>query len=131
MKYICYEYYVSKFRGSLVPEDEFGYLAEAAENVIDILVTTPITRVTENVKRAVAYEIETLFSQGGTDALTGLATITSGIDEKLGDYSLGTPYVSNDKRIYSIGGVPVAGLTLALLKKEGLMGRCIYAEGEL
>ena len=131
MKYICYEYYVSKFRGSLVPEDEFGYLAEAAENVIDILVTTPITKVTENVKRAVAYELETLFSQGGTDALTGLATITSGIDEKLGDYSLGTPYVSNDKRIYSIGGVPVAGLTLALLKKEGLMGRCIYAEGEL
>ena len=131
MKYICYEYYVSKFRGSLVPEDEFGYLAEGAENVVDLLVTTPITRVTENVKRAVAYEIETLFSQGGTDALTGLATITSGIDEKLGDYSLGTPYVSNDKRIYSIGGVPVAGLTLALLKKEGLMGRCIYAEGEL
>ena len=131
MKYICYEYYVSKFRGSLVPEDEFGYLAEAAENVVDLLVTTPITRVTENVKRAVAYELETLFSQGGTDALTGLATITSGIDEKLGDYSLGTPYVSNDKRIYSIGGVPVAGLTLALLKKEGLMGRCIYAEGEL
>lgn len=131
MKYICYEYYVSKFRGSLVPEDEFGYLADAAENVVDLLVTTPITRVTENVKRAVAYEIETLFSQGGTDALTGLATITSGIDEKLGDYSLGTPYVSNDKRIYSIGGVPVAGLTLALLKKEGLMGRCIYAEGEL
>lgn len=131
MKYICYEYYVLKFRGSLVPEDEFGYLADAAENVIDLLVTTPITKVTENVKRAVAYEIETLFSQGGTDALTGLATITSGIDERLGDYSLGTPYVSNEKRIYSIGGVPVAGLTLALLKKEGLMGRCIYAEGEL
>lgn len=131
MKYICYEYYVSKFRGSLVPEDEFGYLADAAENVIDLLVTTPITKVTENVKRAAAYQLETLFSQGGTDALTGLATITSGIDEKLGDYSLGTPYVSNEKRIYSIGGVPVAGLTLALLKKEGLMGRCIYAEGEL
>ena len=128
MKYICYEYYVSNFGGSLVPEDEFGYLAEAAENVIDILVTSPISKVTENVKRAAAYELETLYSQGGTDALTGLATITSGIDEKLGDYSLGTPYVSNEKRIYSIGGVPVAGLTLALLKKEGLMGRCVYVE---
>ena len=50
MKYICYEYYVSNFGGSLVPEDEFGYLAEAAENVIDILVTSPISKVTENVK---------------------------------------------------------------------------------
>ena len=128
MKYICYEYYVSNFGGSLVPEDEFGYLANAAEDVIDMLVTTTITAVTNNVRRAAAYELETLYSQGGTDALTGLASITSGIDEKLGDYSLGTPYVSNEKRIYSIGGVPVAGLTLALLKKDGLMGRCIYAE---
>ena len=130
MKYICYEYYVSNFGGSLVPEDEFVYLANAAENIIDILVSDPIKNVTENVKRATAYELETLYSQGGTDALTGLATITSGIDEKFGDYALGTPYVSNEKRIYSIGGVPVAGLTLALLKKEGLMGRCVYAEAE-
>ncbi len=131
MKYICYEYYVSNFGGSLVPEDEFGYLADAAETIIDILVTTPVINVTENVKKAAAYELETLYSQGGTDALTGLATITSGIDEKLGDYALGTPYVSNEKRIYSVGGVPVAGLTLALLKKEGLMGRCVYTEETL
>lgn len=131
MQYICYEYYVSHFCGSAVPEEEFDYLASAASTIIDVLVTSPISDITDNVRRAAAYEVEALFAQGGIDALGGLASITSGIDERLGDYSIGTPYVSNEKRCYSIGGVPVAGLTLALLKKEGLMSRCIYLEGEI
>lgn len=131
MQYICYEYYISHFGGSAVPEEEFDYLASAASTVIDVLVTSPICDITDNVRRAAAYEVEALFAQGGIDALSGLASITSGIDEHLGDYSIGTPYVSNEKRCYSIGGVPVSGLTLALLKKEGLMSRCVYAEGEI
>ena len=65
------------------------------------------------------------------DALAGLATVTSGIDEKLGDYSIGTPYVANEKRCYSIGGIPVSGLTIAILRREGLMSRCVYGEDGL
>ena len=64
-------------------------------------------------------------------AIAGLAAVTSGIDEKLGDYSIGTPYVSNQKRCFSIGGVPVSGMTVAILKKEGLMSRCVYTEESL
>ena len=128
MNYICYEYYISRFGGSVVPENEFDYLSEAASAIIDVLVTNPISNVTDRIRLAAAYEVEALFAQGGVDALGGLAAITSGIDEKLGDYSIGTPYVSNEKRCYSIGGVPVSGLTLAILKKEGLMTRCVYEE---
>lgn len=131
MQYICYDYYVSHFGGSAIPEAEFDYLASAASTVIDILVTSPIREITNNVRLAAIYEAETLFAQGGVDAIGGLAAITSGIDERIGDYSIGTPYVSNEKRCYSVGGVPVSGLTLALLKKEGLMSRCVYEEGEV
>ena len=125
--YISYEYYISGFGGCLIPEAEFDPLASAATDIIGVLVTSPITAVTEEIRRAAAYEAETLFSQGGTDALSGLAAVTSGIDEKLGDYSVGTPYVSNEKRCYSIGGVPVSGMTLAILRRAGYMSRCVFA----
>lgn len=126
--YISYEYYISGFGGSLIPESEFESLASAATDIIDLLVTSPITVITDSIRRAAAYEAETLFSQGGSDALSGLAAVTSGIDEKLGDYSIGTPYVANEKRCYSIGGVPVSGLTLAILRKTGHMSRCVFQE---
>jgi hypothetical protein len=129
--YLSYETYVSGFGGSIVPEEEFDALSRAASAVIDLLVTDPIVSVTDTVRLAAAYEIETLFAQGGTDALAGLATVTSGITEKLGDYSISTPYVANEKRCYSIGGIPVSGITLFLLKKAGLMTRCVYREETL
>lgn len=124
--YLTYEHYVTEFGGRIVPEEEFDALSEATTTIIDLLVHTPITEVSSTIRRAAFYQIELLFAQGGNDALSGLATVTSGIDEKLGDYSIGTPYVANDKRCYSIGGVPVSGLTLMILRKEGLMCRCVY-----
>ncbi len=131
MSYISYDYYINVFNGGSIPMEEFDYLASAASTVVDTLVTRPITNINDNIRLAVAYEADTLYIQGGADALSGFAGITSGVDERLGDYSIGTPYVSNEKRCYSIGGVPVSGLTLAILKKEGLMSRCVYAEGDI
>ena len=126
MKYISYDYYISIFEGSVIPEEEFSYLASAASTIVDLLVSSPITAITDNIRLAVAHQAETLYAQGGVDALSGLAAVTSGIDEKLGDYTIGTPYVANEKRCYSIGGVPISGMTVAILKKAGLMSRCIY-----
>ena len=131
MKYISYDYYISGFGGSAIPEEEVGYVASAASTVVDMLVSQPISVITDKIRLAVAYEAETLHAQGGVDAVSGLAAVTSGIDEKLGDYSIGTPYVSNQKRCFSIGGVPVSGMTVAILKSAGLMSRCVYAEGDI
>ncbi len=130
MSYLSYETYISGFGGYAVPEEEFDYLAEAATTILDLLVTKPIAIVNDRIRMATAYQIELLYAQGGVDALAGLAAVTSGIDEKLGDYTIGTPYVANEKRCYSIGGVPVSGLTLAILRKEGLISRCLYEEEE-
>lgn len=126
--YICYEYYISSFGGTTVPENEFDALCRAASTIVDLLVSKPICTVSKIIKDAVAYQVDTLYIQGGVDALSGFASIASGIDEKVGDFSLGTPYVSNEKRIYSMGGVPISGMTLSLLRKANLMGRCIYEE---
>ena len=128
MNYLSYETYVSGFGGSAVPEEEFDYLASAASAIVDLLVSRPRAAVTDSVRLAVAYQVEVLYAQGGIDALGGLATVTSGIDERLGDYSIGTPYVANERRCYSIGGIPVSGMTVAILRREGLMGRCVYGE---
>lgn len=131
MSYISYDYYINHFNGNSVPIEEFDYIASAASTVVDSLVIRPITDINDNIRRAVAYEADTLYIQGGADAISGFAGITSGVDEKLGQYSIGTPYVSNEKRCYSIGGVPVSGLTLAILKSEGLMSRCVYTEDDI
>lgn len=131
MAYLSYEEYVAGFHGRAVPEEEFDYLANAASAIIDLLVSRPLVELTPAIHLATAYQVELLFAQGGMDALAGLATVTSGIDEKLGDYSIGTPYVANEKRCYSIGGIPVSGLTVAILRREGLMSRCVYGEDGL
>ena len=131
MKYISYDYYVSNYCGNAIPEEEFTYIASAAGTVVDLLVSSPISVITDKIRLAVAYEAETLYAQGGIDAVSGLAAVTSGIDEKLGDYSIGTPYVSNQKRCFSIGGVPVSGMTVALLKSAGLMSRCVFAGDDI
>ena len=131
MAYLSYEEYVAGFHGSAVPEEEFEYLANAASAIIDLLVTRPVPEASCAIQLAAAYQVELLFAQGGMDALAGLATVTSGIDEKLGDYSIGTPYVAHEKRCYSIGGIPVSGLTGAILRREGLMSRCVYGEDGL
>ncbi len=128
MKYLTYEAYVAAFGGSAVPEEEFDYLSNAASAIVDLLVSRPLTEITDAIRLAVAYQIETLHAQGGIDALSGLATVTSGIDEKLGDYSIGTPYVANERRCYSIGGIPVSGITVSILRREGLMSRHVYRE---
>ena len=58
--YINYEYYVSGFGGSLIPESEFDALASAATDIIGILVSRPVSTVTDSIRRAAAYEAETV-----------------------------------------------------------------------
>lgn len=128
MAYIDYSYYTNTFGGDVIPESEFDYMAARASDIVDLLVMKPVGSVTDSIKKAVAYEAETLFAQGGIDAVTGMGTTTSGITESLGDYRISTPYVSNEKRTYSVGGTPVSGFTLGILVREGLMSRCVFSE---
>lgn len=127
MGYIDKNYYDNIFGGEPFDESEFKLLARAAGDLCDAIVTVPITEVTENVRRAVCYEIELLHRQGGAEAYTGMATSTPGIVEKVGDLSFSnSPYSASSARMLSFGGLPVSPISYALLRADGLTCRAVY-----
>lgn len=128
--YIDTEYYSNIFNGSAIPPEEFERLAQMASDFIDSVVYLPIKDVTDNVKRATAYQMEMLYSQGGVDAVTGNASASAGT-ERLGDYSIsggtssGNP--QNGSTTLMVNGIPISALAVSLLRREGLMRRWAYA----
>ena len=135
MPYIDFNYYTKEFCGTNVMEDEFPSLERMACDVIDSIVSFPIDtgalppECVELVKKATAYQVETLFMQGGVDAIVGMAA-QSADTEQLADYriSKGSTATSSKVIIPSIGGVPVSQMALSMLRRAGLMTRWAYAK---
>lgn len=128
MQYITAEYYNNEFHGTAIDANELTRLIDAASVAIDMAVVSPITTVTDNVKKATAYEVECLYQQGGIDAVTGFAATGGGKSERLGDYSVsaGSGAAEGGQGITYINGVPLSPLALALLRKDGLLNRWAY-----
>ena len=131
MAYIDYSYYSETFHGSRIRPSDFERLAEVASDIIDTVCTRAITESTdmELVKKAVAYQVEHLHGQGGMDAITGSATVSQITSESLDDYSISTGQNESAKsEMYSLNGIPVSALAIAMLKRAGLIGsRWVYA----
>ncbi len=128
MAYIDAAYYNEMFHGAKIPDEDFDRLATAASDIIDSLVVRRIVEVTDGVKNAVAYQVEMLYQQGGLESITGNA---SGAfeSESLGDYSVSTGTRNTEsasKSTVMLNGIPVSTITISLLRREGLMGRCFY-----
>ena len=131
MAYLDRTYYLGDFGGSVIPEEEFGKLAETASHIIDVIVTRPVDPEDDAVRLAAAYQADMLWLHGSPDAEAGITVALGGYNEKLGDYSVGNNRVNTSgRRIMSVGGIPVSGLTVALLRKRGYMNRCVYNEAE-
>lgn len=136
MAYIDYDYYTVVFGGSVIEKDEFGRLSEIASDVIDEVAVVSFDindldqQKLELVKKATAYEVEVLYSQGGVDASLGLS-IQSINSESLGDYSVsrGSTAQSSAKigQMPSVLGVPVSPLAVSSLRKSGLMARWAFS----
>lgn len=130
MTYIDSSFYTNTFKGQEIPGDEFDRLAEAASEAIyaacrmkpdENMVTT------EDFKKAVCYEVELLYEQGGLDAITGLSVAAGGSDsESLGDYSV-TASKSRRGVATLAGGISVSPVALQILKRLGLMSRWAYS----
>lgn len=135
MAYIDSVYYKDSFDGSPVPEDQFPRLASIASDLIDMVVSAPIvvsdlgTEVQELLKKATAYQVECLYSQGGIDAINGLSE-SSISSESLGSYSITkqTRYAEGQKtnQSMSVGGIPFSALAYSLLKRAGLINKWVY-----
>lgn len=127
MAYIDYEFYTGTFGGSDVPQEDFTRLAQMASDIVDAIVYRPISEVTERVKRAVCYEMDMLFAQGGADAANGQSSGEISY-EMLGDYSVTaqTTSSSSASASMSLNGIPISKLAESLLRAEGLMSRWAY-----
>ena len=129
MKYIDSDFYAS-FKGQEIPDPEFDRLAEAASEAIyaTCIIKPDDTMIAnDDFKKAVCYETELLYEQGGLDAIMGLSvSAVAGSSESLGDYSVSSGNAG--KGVATLfGGVPVSPLSLAILRRLGLMSRWVYA----
>ncbi len=133
MTYITKAYYLDTFHGTAVEENQFDRLAQAASDIIDAIVLIPINpgeHDMDSIARATAYQMEMLVAQGGMEAIVGLSSqaITS---EQLGDYHVSgdAASASGDSAATppSFQGIPISPITLAILRKAGLMKRWLYA----
>ena len=133
MAYIDYEYYSGEFNGTVIPENEFNHIAEAASLIIDDIsvLSVPIVdgTVSENVKKAVAFQAEMIYMQGGILAYTGGSIYETASHETLADYSVikvGGNDMINGTATQMQNGVPISPLVEPLLRKDGLMNRWAY-----
>lgn len=131
MAYITAEYYNDTFKGASIDSEELSRLLTAASDAIDMAVVAPIKEVTENVKRATAYQVECLYEQGGVSALHGFSAAgNAGSSESLGNYSVSRASPASGKEQWRnfpvINGIPISPMAINLLRKDGLMRRWLY-----
>lgn len=130
MAYIDRTFYDTVLMGTEIPASEFDRLAEIASDVIyDVCTLKPEAEdlIDETFKKAVAYQVEMLYLQGGIDAIVGAseAAQASG-SESLGDYSTSGGTARQEAVLVS-NGIPVSSMAVALLRRLGLMSRWVYA----
>jgi hypothetical protein len=112
---------------TVIDDAEFTVLANRASDIIDILTMQRIggdagfalllVATQEAIKKATAAEVETLYLQGGIEALTGGNDIVSG---SIGKFS----YASKGSG-QTVNGMPVSPLISGYLLMTGLMHRRI------
>ena len=118
-----FAYYRDIFGGKAVQEEEFDSLFGAAVDLLEAVCGKRLDLNDPCLMRAAAYQTEMLACQGGRDALGGRG-VSSGITETIGDYSVGYRVGNGEmNRVKSVGGVPVSGMALAILRRMGLMYR--------
>lgn len=132
MSYITKGFYENIFGGTDIPDGEFNRLADIASEIIyDVCLIKPSEELLEDetFQKAVCYQTEMLYMQGGIDAIVGFSESSqSSGSESLGDYSVGGVNSSSQAKIDTIGGIPVSKLAIGILRRLGLMSRWVYAE---
>lgn len=130
MTYIDSSFYTNTFNGQEIPGDEFDRLAEAASEAIYAVCRKKPDQdmiVNEDFKKAVCYETELLYEQGGLDVIMGISLASgAGGSEHLGDYI--TTSGNTQRGVATLaGGFPVSPVAMQILKRLGLMTRWAYS----
>ena len=132
MAYIDSTYYSETFRGREIPASEFPRLADIASDfVYGICYVKPndVTVTKDDFKRAVAYQVELLYEQGGVDTILGRSEASQTVgSESLSDYSVSAGGASKDSSLKMCEGIPISPMAYMKLEQLGLMCRWAYAE---
>lgn len=130
MAYIDKTFYDETFHGTEIPDEEFDRLADIASDLVyGICIVKPEAEdlIDATFQKAVAYQVELLYKQGGVDAVVGFSEASySGGSESLGDYSV-SDSSARQEAVMTYNGIPVSQMTLMLLRQLGLMTRWAYA----
>lgn len=130
MAYIDAAYYTDTFKGTAISESEFDRLADIASDLVyAICAVKPSEEVQtlSDFKKAVAYEVEFLYEQGGLEAIYGRSDASqSGGSESLADYSVSGGNSTQDA-VKTYDGIPCSSMMLMLLEKLGLLTAWVYA----
>lgn len=130
MAYIDKAFYDTVLKGTEILDNEFDRLAEIASDVVyDVCILKPDEEdlKDEAFKKAVAYQVEMLYLQGGVDAIVGASEAAqAGGSESLGDYSTSSG-TTGHAAVLTCNGIPVSSMAVALLRRLGLMARWAYA----
>lgn len=131
MTYIDQSFYSESFGGREIPQNEFDRLADIASDIIyDVCNRKPDSNIEANsvFKKAVCYETELLYEQGGVDAILGFSEAAlNGNSESLGDYSISAGTTAQ-AAVMTYNGIPISPLAVMSLKRLGLMTKWVYAE---
>ena len=132
MSYITKDFYDKTFGGTAIPDGEFKRLSDIASDIIyDVCIIKPSDEEVANgtFQKAVCYQTEMLYLQGGIDAIVGFSESSQAAgSESLGDYSVGGAGNVSGAITGSLGGIPVSQMAIGQLRKLGLMQRWAYAE---
>lgn len=116
-----------------MPEITFNRLVEIASDIIDGVVYVPVNTLEvtsisySKVQRACCYIIESLYINGGVDAIHGFSASSQG-GESLGDYSYSSKVDSQSQGSAArYGDIRVPALAMPLLNAAGLIPRWVYA----
>jgi len=136
MAFITYaEYITINPTSDLEDNSEFQYLSEVASDLVDSLTNYKINLLggvsefsaftQDKIKKATSSQIDTLYSQGGLDALTGHSDNT--VDKvKIGSYeesSLNNTLITNS--LVMLNGMPLSPLVDIYLRPTNLLNRSL------
>jgi hypothetical protein len=127
MEYIDQTYFAT-YTTTVISAGEFAVLAERASDVIDMLTMQKIIAyggieefdeaTQAAIKKATAAEVETLFNQGGINAVVGNA------DSRASSFTVGKFSISGGGAgMATINGIPVSPLINGYLLMTGLLYR--------
>lgn len=126
MPFVTKELYEEFKLKAIDDNDEFERLSDIASDVIyDVCAVKPDEYIKNlaDYKKAVCLEIEMLSEQGGVDAILGFSEMTQMTNsESLGSYSVSGSSASQSS-VPALNGIPISPMSLACLKRLGVMQR--------